>query len=154
MLTKEKVGAFVVRGQARGPHELLLFTHVDFPDAPIQIPGGSLEPGEDPAAGVRRELYEEAGLTGLPLLRKLGISDVPWQGTLFRRHCYVFDGASLPERWVHTVSGDGVDRQLRFEYRWHTVAVDFQLSGDLGFFLKPEFLPELYSVSLPIKTSG
>jgi len=144
VITKDKVGAFVVRARAGRPHELLLFTHIDFPDAPIQIPGGGIEPGESPEAAVGRELREEAGLTGLPLMRRLGVSEHPWQNTLLRRHCYVFAGDGLPEHWVHTVSGNGEDHQLRFEFRWHVITADFKLSGDLGLFLKPAYLPELY----------
>ncbi|QKW23882.1 NUDIX hydrolase [Kitasatospora sp. NA04385] len=32
-----------------------------------EIPGGSLDPGEEPSAGAARELAEETGLTGLDL---------------------------------------------------------------------------------------
>lgn len=147
-----KVGAFVVRKKADGSAELLLFTHVDFPEAPIQIPGGTMEPGEEPLAAALRELFEEAGIGPLPLLRQLGVSEVPsvvHEGALLRRHCYLFDGSGLPDHWVHRVTGSGEDEALRFEYRWHRIAPDFRLSGDLGHFLNPSHLPELYAAPEP-----
>lgn len=140
----EKVGAFVIRKRGRNA-ELLLFIQPDSPDAPIQIPGGSLEHAETPENGVRRELKEEAGVEGLTLVRKVGISEVPWQGRVFRRHCFVFDGEGLPERWVHEVFGSGVDRGMKFEFSWHQVRDGFSLSGDLGYFLDPQYLPELFA---------
>lgn len=149
MKTKEKVGAFVVRAREGRPHELLLFTHVDYPDAPIQIPGGGIEPGEDPDAAVRRELREEAGLTGLPMMRKLGVSVCTWEDRKLFRHCYVFDGRGLPEAWVQVVSGHGEDQNMRFAYAWQAIDRDFTLSGDLGFFLTPQYLPELYPNPAP-----
>ena len=151
MKTRLKVGAFVLRPRAHAPAELLLFRHVDFPDAPIQIPGGSIEPGEEPYAAALRELHEEAGLAALPLIRALGISecilpawaDLPER--INRRHCYLFDGAGLPDEWQHLVTGEGDDRALRFAYSWHRVTPGFTLSGDLGHFLTPTAIPELYA---------
>jgi len=143
----DKVGAFIIR-QRSGTHaELLLFTHVDHPDAPIQIPGGTIEAGEVPAAAAVRELFEESGAASLPLIRELGVSEVPSiaiPGTVLRRHCYLFDGISLPESWIHTVTGEGEDQALRFEYRWYSIGRDFSLCGDLGYFLNAEAIPELY----------
>ncbi len=61
----EKVTAFVIRP---GPHgaELLLFEH---PHAGIQIPAGTVEPGETPEQAVLREVREETGLSALRALR-------------------------------------------------------------------------------------
>lgn len=140
----EKVGAFVIRKRDQTA-ELLLFTQPNSPDAPIQIPGGSLEDGETPENGVLRELREEAGVEDLTLVRKVGISEVPWQGRVFRRHCFLFDGDGLPERWVHEVVGSGVDRGMRFDFSWHQVRDGFSLSGDLWYFLNPKYLPELFA---------
>jgi len=95
-----------------------------------------------------RELDEEAGLRSLTLIRKLGVSEVASIVTrdgVLKRHCYLFDGGSLPDSWRHIVTGKGEDAALRFDYAWHPVARDFSLSGDLGYFLSPLHIPELYS---------
>lgn len=52
----EKVTAFIIRDQ----RDLLLFEH---PYAGIQIPAGTVEPGEDHADAARREAHEESGLS-------------------------------------------------------------------------------------------
>ncbi|MFP4601167.1 MAG: NUDIX domain-containing protein [Persicimonas sp.] len=52
-----KVTAFVVsKGE---PHRLLVFEH---PMAGIQLPAGTVEPGEDPVTAAAREVFEESGL--------------------------------------------------------------------------------------------
>ena len=51
---------------------LLVFTHTDFPEAGIQVPAGTVEHKEEPAAAVLREAEEETGLTDLTLIRCLG----------------------------------------------------------------------------------
>ena len=69
----EKVTAFVTRKTSTGG-ELLLFEH---PNAGIQIPAGTVEPGEKPERAVLREAAEETGLNDLILLADLGSQDEP-----------------------------------------------------------------------------
>ncbi len=48
----------------RGPSFPLTVRHLDLPQHPgqISLPGGALDPGEDPAAGAVREAHEEIGI--------------------------------------------------------------------------------------------
>ena len=69
----EKVTGFVTRPGGDG-NELLLFRH---PYAGIQIPAGTVEPGETPERAVLREIAEETGLAEVVLSRSLGIIDEP-----------------------------------------------------------------------------
>jgi 8-oxo-dGTP pyrophosphatase MutT (NUDIX family) len=151
MKTLSKVGVFVVRKRAGSSAELLLFKHIDHLNVPLQIPGGGIEPREEPYAAALRELHEEAGIRFLPLIRALGISEsksVVHPDLMLRRHCYLFDGAGLPDSWIHEVDGGGEDKGLRFAYRWYGIASDFHLPGDLDYFLNREALPELFETAL------
>ena len=47
---------------AMGPRGLLVFREPDFPDVPLQVPGGTVEDGETFEAGACREFAEETGL--------------------------------------------------------------------------------------------
>ncbi len=54
-----------VRALVLDPDDRILLVAFDFPDRPGSIwaaPGGGLEPDEDPADALRRELHEEVGL--------------------------------------------------------------------------------------------
>jgi len=148
MKTVFKVGAFIIRPNPDGFHDLLLFTHPDFPDAPIQIPGGTVEQDEAIEDALSREILEETGLAGLEVERKLGVSRVsslPIKDEILERHCFLLWAPNdVKEEWIHTVQGLGIDAGLRFAYRWHSISSDFTLSGDLGFFLSPEHIPEIY----------
>lgn len=66
-----KVTSFVVRERAAGP-ELLLFQH---PFAGIQLPAGTIEPGEAPATAAFREATEETGLARFASITALGFRD-------------------------------------------------------------------------------
>ena len=145
-----KVGVFVIRRNAVGVGELLLFSHLDYPDVPYQIPGGGIEPREQPYAAALRELREEAGIAFLPLVRPLGVSEVLSDArpdTRLKRHCFLFDGTGLPEHWIHEVTGNGEDAGLRFGYRWHAVTSNFHLAGDTNHFLHGGSIPELYAAA-------
>ena len=66
-----KVTAFVVRVPPAGT-ELLLFEH---PHAGIQLPAGTIEPGETPETAALREAREETGLSAFTGLESLGARD-------------------------------------------------------------------------------
>ncbi len=97
-----KVTAFITRSTPRGD-ELLLFEH---PYAGIQIPAGTMEPGETPEQAALREAREETGLTGLTVSRLLGEADfncAPDERYMLRRSTVYsrpdpasFDWATLP----------------------------------------------------------
>lgn len=64
---KYKVLAYITH-----ENRLLLFNHPYEPEAGIQVPAGTIEPGEQPEQAVLREAFEETGLTGLILDSFLG----------------------------------------------------------------------------------
>jgi 8-oxo-dGTP pyrophosphatase MutT (NUDIX family) len=66
-----KVTVFVVR-EAPGGMELLLIQH---PYAGIQLPAGTIEPGEAPEAAALREAHEETGLTAFAAVERRGYRD-------------------------------------------------------------------------------
>lgn len=63
-----KVVAFVTRPHPSGP-QLLVFDH---PLAGVQLPAGTIEPGEAALAGATREAWEETGLDELAMVEMLG----------------------------------------------------------------------------------
>jgi 8-oxo-dGTP pyrophosphatase MutT (NUDIX family) len=65
----DKVAAFILRGEG-AERELLLFRH---PTAGIQLPAGTVEPGETVEAAVLREVQEETGLAQVEIVRKLAV---------------------------------------------------------------------------------
>lgn len=96
----EKVVAYITCGG-----KLLVFTHRDFPHVGVQVPAGTLEPGEDPAEAVLREAMEETGLENLKLVRALGTAEKDaseLRPELHVRHFYHLEAAPpVPERWAH-----------------------------------------------------
>jgi len=64
----QKITAFILRPGLDGP-QILAFQH---PSAGLQLPAGTVEPGEAPDAAALREAGEETGLTRLRLVANLG----------------------------------------------------------------------------------
>ena len=95
-----KVVGYVVRDR-----QLLVFTHDALPMdvTGVQVPAGTIEEGEVPAAAVVREVLEETGLNAR-ITRVLGIEryDVwPSKPEVHERHFFQLAPLDerLPERW-------------------------------------------------------
>lgn len=101
MIERTKVLAYITHD-----NRLLVLTHPESPEAGIQVPGGSVEPGEDIADAALREAAEESGLTGLRLgafLGKLSLnrSDLGFDEIYHRYYYHVWCDQTPPESWRH-----------------------------------------------------
>lgn len=99
----------------------------------VQIPKGTVEPGETPREAVFREVIEESGLGALGDARHLA-TDV-WTRRPARRYVRHFFHATVHDprdRWTHTVTGEGAEAGAEFEFSWVDLpaAREFALSLD------------------------
>ena len=118
---------------------LLVFTHDDVPieEAGIQVPAGSIEPGEDPRDAAVREVLEETGVE-TRVVKELGVEhyDVsPSRPEIHERHFFQLEpaGADLPERWAageFLPSGGGAGE--RWTCWWLPVKHGHVLSAGFG----------------------
>lgn len=93
----QKVVCYVVHRD-----RLLVFTHED-PLAGVQVPAGTIEPGEDPASAAVRECQEETTL-GARIIRALGVMDYdlrPAKPEVAQRHYFLMElvDPDPPEIW-------------------------------------------------------
>lgn len=133
MKTVDKVVAYVV---AR--NRLIVFVHRDLPEAGIQVPAGTVLPGEAAEDAVLREATEETGLDGLRIAAHLG--DRSFDARPFGKdemhHRSFFhlelDGEA-PETWTNAELHDGDGQPTWFEFSWMARADAEQvLIADLG----------------------
>jgi 8-oxo-dGTP pyrophosphatase MutT (NUDIX family) len=115
----QKVVIYVIH---RG--NLLVFEHPDAPEAGLQVPAGSVRPGEDLDAAARREVREETGIPARTV-RLLGTARYD-MGAYGRNevHDRFFYVAELPRsrrfdrRWKHSETHDGIGEPDVFELYW------------------------------------
>jgi len=118
-------------------NQLLVFEHPHAPEAGIQVPAGTIQPGESPEAAVMREAYEETGLTTLKLHRFLGevkrdMSDFGIAQIHQRYFFHLLCEAEPPATWDHWET-DPSDTPSAHLFRFYWVALPFEnLIADHG----------------------
>jgi 8-oxo-dGTP pyrophosphatase MutT (NUDIX family) len=116
---RQKVYCYITHGD-----RLLVLRHVDDPEAGVQVPGGSVEPGETPPVAALREAEEETGLRGLALINLLGererdMSDFGRDEIQHRWFYHLDYEGTTTEPWRHSEmtpsEGEG---PIAFELTW------------------------------------
>jgi len=104
---------------------LLVFSHPHAPEAGMQVPAGTVRPGEPPEEAVLREAVEETGLADLRLAAFLGdarrdMSDFGLDEIHHRYFYHLRCESDPPERWQHyeTDPSDGSAEPILFEFFW------------------------------------
>jgi len=132
---KEKVYAYIVKD-----NRLLVFRHTRFPEAGLQVPGGTVEEGERLEEAVLREAAEESGLVGLKLVAFLGSQDYDLgalgqgEGTLCKHFFHLKLDGEAPETWLNYEwnPSDGSPAPIEFEFFWAPLNPMPELAGDQG----------------------
>jgi 8-oxo-dGTP diphosphatase len=132
---KYKVYAYITHRD-----RLLIFRHTHFPEAGLQVPGGTVEEGEPLEAAVLREAAEESRLEGLQLVSYLGSQDydldaLGWGRGAQRRHFFHLTlDEETPETWLSYEwnPSDGGPAPIEFEFFWVPLNQAPELAGDQG----------------------
>lgn len=107
----QKAVVYITRGD-----QLYVFRHEN-PEPGMQVPKGSIQPGEMPLEAAIREAYEESGLKfeHMHALGEVDMSDTLWRD----EHWHVFWAEApqeTPDTFLHQVTGDGEDSSMTFFY--------------------------------------
>ena len=145
MKVVHKAVAALVRDRGLGS-ELLVFRH---PLAGVQLPKGTVEPGEAYAAAALRELHEESGLHLALKPQPIGVwhrskaADANKDRQLEKHVWHIFAlklRHKLPDHWSHTAVGSPAEEGLIFEFFWRP------LGPDLHRELHPLFVPTVTKI--------
>ena len=142
---RDKVYAYILRKSNAGS-QLLVFEHVDFPDAGIQVPGGTVEAGETIFAAVQREAAEETGLLDLVFRGELGSIKRDMRGLGFHevhhRHYFLFYCKDCKrETWIgyEETPSDGAEGPIALRLFWVDLSAVPPLLGGLDEMLSSLF---------------
>lgn len=109
----EKVTALITRPGLHGP-ELLVFDH---PRGDVQLPAGTVEPGEPFADAAMREAWEETGALGLEMVGEVAALPMQHAGDRAedRRVFHLRSTVEMPDEWwVVTPDGGGMTWHCRW----------------------------------------
>lgn len=127
---------------------LLVFREPDFPEYGIQVPGGTMEPGETPEQAARREFLEETGLVAperMVLLGERAYHYAPPDGPARQHRRWFFHlplEGDFAETWEQMeMHPDAGGPPIRFALFWLTLPLGEALFGELDALL--DHLPAL-----------
>lgn len=116
----DKVRAYIFHGD-----KILVFHEPEYPEACHQVPGGTVDPGEELEVALVRELFEETGreFSGKWNLIHSEVITHPVSKKPQREHVYLLKLKLKLEQeathgWDHVVSGGGEDQGILFRYEW------------------------------------
>lgn len=127
----KKVYGYVTR-EIEGKLQLLVFQH-PVPEAGIQIPKGTVEPGEDIKNAVIRETKEETGLGHFHVGHLL--AEDYWEnddGVIHHRYFYHIHVPHAPDFWDYQPTGGGEEEGLTFHFFWMAEQNDVELCRGHG----------------------
>ena len=134
---KQKVVCYIVRAG-----QLLVFKHLDEPweESGLQVPAGTIKPGESPETAALREACEETGLAKFRIVRKVGETDydmVPYRAETHHRHVFHVEvDGETPTRWLsYEDDPDDGSGPKRFECFWIPLTQGHTLSAGQGVLL-------------------
>lgn len=104
----------------------------------LQIPKGTVEPGEGPREAIYREAVEESGLAAFEEPQHL-VTDV-WtrRRSPPKRYVRLFYHAPVHEPrdgWVHTVTGEGEEVGADYRFSWVDLSTDARFALGLDDYL-------------------
>lgn len=133
----QKVVAYIVKDG-----RIVVLRHPDlaWDETGLQVPAGTVKPGELPEHAVLREASEETGLGGLRIVQYLGTGEYdmrPYADATHARHYFhlTTDSKDLPERWEAHEDNDGVGERIRFELYWVPLEKAHVIGAGQGAFL-------------------
>jgi 8-oxo-dGTP diphosphatase len=134
----EKVYAYITYKD-----KLLVFNHTQYPEAGIQVPGGTVEGDESLEDAVLREAREETGLDKLEVSSYLGmqpfdLSKIGKTGIQNRHFFHLRYVGPIIDVWRHyeRTPSDGHPRPIEFEFYWVTMLEETpELAGEQGVML-------------------
>ncbi|WP_349433991.1 NUDIX domain-containing protein [Pararhizobium sp. A13] len=124
MVDQPVLDAFKVLIYATRKDFLLVFDEPDFPAVALQVPGGTIEPGEDILAAAQREFAEETGIQCDAPFALLATDDhrfVRGEREIWHRRSYfhVKLTGELAETWIHReMTPFGGGPPIRFRFFW------------------------------------
>jgi ADP-ribose pyrophosphatase YjhB (NUDIX family) len=125
-IVRSRVVAYVTRERS-GRIELLTIEAEKYPEEGIQVPAGRIDHWEALEEGLRRELAEETGVTGVRVVRELPDFECTYE-TYYENHAFhLIAEEETPESWKHRVAGKGADSGLVHLCRWVPLTPDLEL---------------------------
>ncbi|MBN8211177.1 NUDIX domain-containing protein [Bacillus sp. NTK071] len=134
----KKAYGYVTR-QKEGKTQVLVFQH-SIAEAGIQIPKGTVQPGEPTQHAVVREMEEETGLRNFHVEQLL--AEDLWKnddGVIHNRFFYKITVSNVPDEWGYKPTGGEEEEGLTFHFFWISSANEVELIRGHGDYLNLVF---------------